>query len=96
MINVLEHVRVDQVAVKHLPHAAAEVRRCFDLVRGGASMRKAAAIMTAETGRPWTFTSVGSIVKRDTYKLAAPGRIVDPRVWNDAQAAMASRRKRAA
>jgi DNA invertase Pin-like site-specific DNA recombinase len=78
------------------PEAAAHVRLCFDLVRGGASMRKAAAIMAAETGRPWTFTSVESIVKRDTYKLAAPGRIVDPRVWNAAEAALASRRRRAA
>jgi len=34
---------------------------------------------------------VARIVKRDTYKREP--RIVDPRIWNQAQAALASRRR---
>lgn len=78
------------------PQAAADVRRCFELIRDGATVRKAAATMTAETGRPWSFTTVEGIVRRDLYKRENPGRIVDPRLWNGAAAALASRRKRAA
>jgi DNA invertase Pin-like site-specific DNA recombinase len=75
------------------PTSAAEVVRAFDLVRAGKSIRKAAEILTTETGRPWTPTTVDRIVHREIYKLSKPGRIVDPRAWNATQAAMASRRR---
>jgi hypothetical protein len=78
------------------PEAAAEVRRVFDLVRAGQSIRKAAEIMSAETGRQWRPTVIDRIVKRETYKLSEPGRIIDPRQWNATQAALASRRRRVA
>jgi len=75
------------------PQAAAEVERAFALVREGRSLTKAAEILTAETGRPWMPTTVARMVAREDYKLAKPGRIIDPRVWGATQAAMASRRK---
>lgn len=75
------------------PDAADEVRRVFDLVRRGQSIRQAAETMTAETARHWRPTVVDRIVKRETYKLAEPGRIIDPRQWNATQAALASRRR---
>lgn len=78
------------------PDAAAEVRRVFALVRSGSTIRATAATMSAETGREWKPTVVGRIVKREVYKQAEPGRIVDPRHWNAAQAALASRRRRPA
>jgi len=34
------------------------------------------------------------VIKRPEYKMAGEWRIVDPRIWNDAQEALASRRKR--
>lgn len=77
------------------PQAAAEVRRAFALVRDGKSLAKAAAILTAETGRTWTAKALDRMVRREVYKAAQPGRIVDPRVWNGAHAALAARRKRA-
>lgn len=76
------------------PEAAREIRRAFELVRSGKSLAKAAAILTEETGRSWTAKSLDRILRREVYKAAQPGRIVDPRVWNEAQRAMASRRKR--
>lgn len=59
-------------------------------------MRKAVTVMAAETGRRWSFTTIEGIVRRDLYKRQHPGRIVDPRLWNAAAAALASRRKRQA
>jgi DNA invertase Pin-like site-specific DNA recombinase len=76
------------------PDAAAEVRRIFDLVRGGSTIRATAKAMSIETGRPWRPNVIERILKRDTYKLSDPGRIIDPRQWNAAQASLASRRKR--
>jgi DNA invertase Pin-like site-specific DNA recombinase len=76
------------------PEAAAEVRRVFELVRDGHSIRRTAAVMSEETGRTWRPTVVDRIVRREVYKLGRPGRIVDPRLWNATQAALASRRKR--
>jgi DNA invertase Pin-like site-specific DNA recombinase len=78
------------------PERAAEVRRCFELVRDGQSVRKAAATMTAETGRVWSFTTVAGIVRDEIYKRELPGRIVDPRVWNAAAAARSRRRRQRA
>lgn len=68
--------------------AAAHVRRAFDLVRGGATVRAAAA----EVG--WHPTMVARILKRPEYKWAGEWRIVDPRVWNDTQDALQRRRRR--
>jgi hypothetical protein len=50
--------------------------------------------MSAETGRSWKPTVVERIVKRETYKLASLGRIIDPRHWNAAHRALTSRRRR--
>jgi len=75
------------------PVAAAEVRRIFELVRSGSTLRATAETMSAETGRSWKPTVVERIVKRETYKLASPGRIIDPRLWNSAQVALAGRRR---
>lgn len=76
------------------PDAAAEVRRIIDLIRSGRSIRATAQAMTEETGRTWRPTVIERIAKRDTYKLAKPGRIVDPRHWNAAQEALSSRRRK--
>lgn len=70
------------------PEAAAEVRRAFDLVRHGATVRAAAA----ELG--WHPTMLARVLKRPEYKQAGEWRIIDPRIWNDAQSALSSRRKR--
>jgi DNA invertase Pin-like site-specific DNA recombinase len=70
------------------PDAAADVRRVFELVRDGASIRSAAA----ELG--WHPTMLARVVKRSEYKRAAEWRIIDPRIWNDAQEALTRRRKR--
>lgn len=80
------------------PDAAAEVRRVFDLIRNGRSVRATAEILSRETGRLWRPTTVARIVKREDYKRTTTlgARIVHPAVWNDAQTALASRRKRAA
>lgn len=75
------------------PEAAAEVRRIFDLIRSGSTIRATAETMTAETGRLWRPTAIERIVKRDTYKLSEPGRIIDPRLWNATQAALEARRR---
>jgi DNA invertase Pin-like site-specific DNA recombinase len=75
------------------PESAAEVRRVYDLVRGGSTIRATADAMTAETGRKWAPNTVDRIVKREVYKQAAPGRIIDARVWNATQTALASRRR---
>jgi len=78
------------------PEQAAHVRRVFDLIRSGSTLRATAETMTAETGHPWKPQVIAGIVKREVYKLAEPGRVVDPRVWNQAQRALASRRRRPA
>ena len=70
------------------PEAAAEVRRAFELVRSGASVRAAAS----ELG--WHPTMLARMIKRPAYKLAGNWRIVDPRIWNGAQEALRKRRKR--
>lgn len=75
------------------PDAAAEVRRVYELVRDGLSIRATAERMTAETGREWRPTVVDRMVRRPVYKQAQPGRIIDPRLWNATQAALASRRR---
>jgi DNA invertase Pin-like site-specific DNA recombinase len=78
------------------PAAAAEVRRVFELVREGKPLRTVAATLADETGRAWRASTVEGIVKREDYKRANPTRIIDPRIWNAAQTALASRRRRAA
>jgi DNA invertase Pin-like site-specific DNA recombinase len=69
--------------------AAAEVGRAFELVRAGRTVREAAATLG------WHPTMLARVLKRPEYKQAGDWRIVDPRVWNAAQAALAGRRKRA-
>ena len=71
------------------PDAASEVRRAFELVRDGSTVRHAAAALG------WHPTMLARVLKRPEYKQAGDWRIVDPRVWNAAQAALAGRRKRA-
>jgi hypothetical protein len=76
------------------PEQANDVKRIFDLVRTGSTIRATAATMTEETGRQWQPTVIERIVKREAYKLAEPGRIVDARIWNAAQRSVASRKRR--
>jgi DNA invertase Pin-like site-specific DNA recombinase len=71
------------------PDAAAEVRRAFELVRNGKTVRQAAAALG------WHPTMLARVLKRPEYKQAGEWRIVDPRVWNAAQDSLARRRKRA-
>lgn len=78
------------------PDAAEEVRRIFDLVRSGSSIRATAERMSMEAGRPWRPTVVDRIVRREVYKQREPGRIIDPRQWNATQAALSARRRRPA
>jgi DNA invertase Pin-like site-specific DNA recombinase len=75
------------------PEAAAEVRRVFELVRKGTSIRKTAETMTAETGRPWKPTTVDRMVRREIYKAKVPGVIVERRTWQATADALASRRR---
>jgi DNA invertase Pin-like site-specific DNA recombinase len=70
------------------PEAADRVRSAFELVRSGKSIRTAAA----ELG--WQATTLARVIKRLEYKQAGEWRIVDPRVWNAAQDALANRRTR--
>jgi DNA invertase Pin-like site-specific DNA recombinase len=72
--------------------AAAHVRRMFELTRGRRSLRQVAAMLTAETGKPWQASTIGGIIGREIYKQAT-GRIVDPRIWNAANLAISRRRK---
>lgn len=76
-------VEVDQAT-------APDVRRAFDRVRNGTSVRSAAADLG------WHPTMLARMIKRPEYKMAGSWRIVDPRVWNDAQDALMRRRKRPA
>jgi DNA invertase Pin-like site-specific DNA recombinase len=70
------------------PETAGDVHRAFDLVRGGASVRAAAADLG------WHPTRLARAIKRPEYKWAGKWRIVDPRIWNEAQASLVNRRKR--
>lgn len=64
---------------------AAQVRRIFELAREGRSLRRIGAKLEAETGRTWAAQTISRILAREDYKLAKPGRIIDPRLWNAAQ-----------
>lgn len=75
------------------PVAAAEVVRVFELIRAGKGVRATAEAMTDETGRRWMPNTVARMVKREEYKRAGEWRIIDPRAWNAAAEAMASRRR---
>jgi len=70
--------------------AAREVRRAFELVRDGYTVRDAASALG------WHPTMLARVLKRPEYKQAGNWRIVDPRVWNAAQDSLSRRRKRAA
>jgi DNA invertase Pin-like site-specific DNA recombinase len=78
------------------PQPAAEIRRAFDLVRGGKSIAKAAAVLTQETGRTWSPKVLDRMLRREEYKSRTFGQIIDGRVWTATHAALASRRKTAA
>jgi DNA invertase Pin-like site-specific DNA recombinase len=73
--------------------AADHVRMAFSLVRDGASLRKVAAALADDTGRSWTAQGVADMIRREVYKQREPGRIVDPRRWNDANAKLSARRR---
>ncbi len=80
------------------PDAAGVVRSIFDSVRRGESVRSISARLDADRAgdRRWHPTAVARVLAYEPYKLVRPGRIVDPKVFNAAQRALASRRRRAA
>lgn len=75
------------------PDQAEDVRRIFDLIRGGKSIRATAEVLSAEGDRTWHPNAVARIVKREIYKAAKPARIIDPRIFNEAQRALEQRRR---
>jgi DNA invertase Pin-like site-specific DNA recombinase len=75
------------------PEQAAEVKRMFDLIRSGKSLRATAAALSSDD-HTWHPTAVERIVKRNIYTRAKPGRIVDGRVFKQAQTALVARRRR--
>jgi len=75
------------------PQAAEIVRRIFELARSGASLAKIAAEVES-TGAPRSRAALAELLRNDLYKRARPGRIVDPRIWGAANAALDGRRKR--
>lgn len=68
------------------PEPATEVRHIYALARAGKSIRQIAA----EVGRQPTV--VERILRREDYKRGET-KIMDPRLWNATQAALATRRK---
>ncbi len=72
----------------HLEQAA-EVRQIYAMARDGKSMRKIAKAMGKDA------TVIERILKREDYKRGDV-KIIDPRLWNATQAALAARRKVAA
>jgi DNA invertase Pin-like site-specific DNA recombinase len=75
------------------PEAAAHVRRIFELVTAGQSLRKIASELEAQTGRPWRASTIDGIARRRDYTRQQPGRIIDGRVFSKAQDALAARRR---
>ena len=75
------------------PEQAEDVRRIFDLIRRGESIRATAQVLSDEGDRTWHPNTVARIVKRPIYKAAEPGRIIDPRIFNQAQRALQGRRR---
>jgi site-specific DNA recombinase len=77
---------------------AAVVRWIFDRVaRDGWSTRSIAKKLDQEgaLGRRWRSPDVWTILRREDYKKGPPAaRIVDPRLWNRADAVLAGRRRR--
>jgi DNA invertase Pin-like site-specific DNA recombinase len=74
------------------PEAAQEVRRVFELLRSGLSVRKTAERLSDETNRSWRPNTVHTIATREDYKRSP--RIIDPRVWSATQRELSKRRKR--
>jgi DNA invertase Pin-like site-specific DNA recombinase len=79
----------DGIQIEIDPEQATEVQRMYALARAGKSIRQIAA----EVGRQPT--AVERILRREDYKRGQ-SKIIDPRLWNATQAALASRRKRPA
>jgi DNA invertase Pin-like site-specific DNA recombinase len=77
------------------PEGAAIVREVFGRARRGESVARITRGLNEReaSGRRWHPTSVRRVLTNDIYKRARPGRIVDAKVWNAAQAALAARRK---
>jgi DNA invertase Pin-like site-specific DNA recombinase len=73
--------------------AAEVVRQAFRIVRDGASLRKITAALAEASGRKWSAQGAADLIRREVYKQQQPGRIVDPRVWNAANATLAARSK---
>jgi DNA invertase Pin-like site-specific DNA recombinase len=78
--------------------AAAEVRLAFKLVREGKSLQATADALTQATGRRWLPTTIARMLSRRdyTHKIGDERPIVSRRIWREAHAALAARRKRAA
>lgn len=76
-------------AVETDPEAAGEVRRLFEVVRDGSSIRQAAQRLG------WHPNTVARILGRDIYKRQHPARIVSPQLWQAAHEALSRRRKAA-
>jgi hypothetical protein len=73
------------------------VRHIFRRVADGESLRKIAADLDQRRAahRRWFASHLSAILRRDLYKTGpAEQRIVDPRVWNRANAVVADRRPR--
>lgn len=68
------------------PEQAEEVRRIYALARAGKSIRQVAEIVGRQP------TVVDRILRREDYKRGEV-KIMDPRLWNATQAALAARRK---
>lgn len=79
----------DGIQIEIDPEQATEVQRMYALARAGKSIRQIAA----EVGRQPT--AVERILRREDYKRGQT-KIIDPRLWNATQVALASRRKRPA
>jgi DNA invertase Pin-like site-specific DNA recombinase len=78
------------------PQEVEVVRWIFAQVLNGRSLRKIAAALARQRtlGRRWRQSDIGRIVGRTEYKCGPTGaRIVDPKTFNRAQAALMSRRK---
>jgi len=77
------------------PEGAAIVREVFGRARRGESVARITRGLNEReaSGRRWHPTSVRRVLTNDIYKRARPGRIVDAKVWNAAQTALAARRK---
>jgi IS30 family transposase len=78
----------DGISIEIDPEQATDVQRIYALARAGKSIRQIAAEVDKQP------TVVDRILRRDDYKRGER-KIIDPRLWNATQAALAKRRKSA-